>query len=37
MKNKVAIDTGAGYGAALTAVGLPYPYETGKVRVLQAK
>jgi len=35
-RNKLAIDTGAGFGAPLTAVLLPQPYEPGKVVVFQA-
>jgi serine/threonine protein phosphatase 1 len=35
-RNKIGIDTGAGYGGPLTAVVLPSPYDIPNVNVIQA-
>jgi serine/threonine protein phosphatase 1 len=37
LKNKVAIDTGAGHGGPLSAVGLPVPYLPDQVLVFQSR
>ncbi|MDR3690470.1 MAG: metallophosphoesterase family protein [Fimbriimonas sp.] len=37
MWNKIGIDTGAGYGGPLTAVGLPDPYDLRFVKIYQAR
>ena len=36
LKNKVAIDTGAGIGGPLTAVGLPEIYDPADIKIIQA-
>jgi len=36
LKNKVALDTGAGYNGPLTGVGLPVPYDPSAVLVVQS-
>lgn len=34
--NKIGIDTGAGYGGPITAVGLPDVYDRDQVQIIQA-